>query len=123
MTCIAGDTTFSSSTSAGTARATRHRLTMGRRERRDIRAVMNWAADAGFTQDRIGWLGYSMGASTLLMEAAQNPRHPGRRDGQSRMATCPMLLKHSAEQAQSSAKLVQPRNSLGGPVGLRRPDR
>jgi uncharacterized protein len=49
------------------------RLTMGRRERRDIRAVMNWAEDAGFTDDRIGWLGYSMGASTLLLEAAQNP--------------------------------------------------
>ncbi len=49
------------------------RLTMGRRERRDIRAVMSWAATAGFSDDRIGWLGYSMGASTLLMEAAQNP--------------------------------------------------
>jgi dipeptidyl aminopeptidase/acylaminoacyl peptidase len=49
------------------------RLTLGRRERADIRAVMNWASRAGFTQDRIGWLGYSMGASTLLMEAAQNP--------------------------------------------------
>jgi uncharacterized protein len=49
------------------------RLTLGRRERGDIRAVMNWAEDSGFTGDRIGWLGYSMGASTLLMEAAQNP--------------------------------------------------
>jgi uncharacterized protein len=49
------------------------RLTLGRRERADIRAVMNWAQASGFTQDRIGWLGYSMGASTLLMEAAQNP--------------------------------------------------
>lgn len=50
------------------------RLSLGRRERRDIRAVMNWAAEAGFTDDRIGWLGYSMGASTLLLEAARNPR-------------------------------------------------
>ncbi len=49
------------------------RLTLGRRERADIRAVMSWARDEGFTQDRIGWLGYSMGASTLLLEAAQNP--------------------------------------------------
>jgi pimeloyl-ACP methyl ester carboxylesterase len=49
------------------------RLTLGRRERNDIRAVMNWARDSDFTQDRVGWLGYSMGASTLLLEAAQNP--------------------------------------------------
>ena len=27
----------------------------------------------GFPADRIGWLGYSLGASTLVMEAAQNP--------------------------------------------------
>jgi pimeloyl-ACP methyl ester carboxylesterase len=49
------------------------RLTMGRRERADLRAVMAWAGRQGFTPDRVGWLGYSMGASTLLMEAAQNP--------------------------------------------------
>ncbi|MHC5539186.1 alpha/beta hydrolase, partial [Singulisphaera rosea] len=49
------------------------RLFMGRRERGDLRAVLSWARDEGFSQDRIGWLGYSMGASTLLMEAAQNP--------------------------------------------------
>jgi uncharacterized protein len=49
------------------------RLTMGRRERTDIRAVMAWALQKDFGEDRIGWLGYSMGASTLLLEAAQNP--------------------------------------------------
>jgi alpha-beta hydrolase superfamily lysophospholipase len=49
------------------------RITLGRRERADLRAVLTWAAEAGFTRDRIGWLGYSMGASTLLLEAAQNP--------------------------------------------------
>ena len=49
------------------------RLTLGRRERRDLRAVMNWADGEGYSRDRIGWLGYSMGASTLLLEAAQNP--------------------------------------------------
>ncbi|MFO0891745.1 MAG: alpha/beta fold hydrolase [Isosphaeraceae bacterium] len=49
------------------------RLTMGRRERADLRAVLRWAEGEGFTRDRIGWLGYSMGASTLLLEAAQNP--------------------------------------------------
>ncbi|QEH33648.1 esterase [Aquisphaera giovannonii] len=49
------------------------RLTMGRRERGDIRAVMGWAEREGFDRDRIGWLGYSMGASTVLLEAAQNP--------------------------------------------------
>jgi pimeloyl-ACP methyl ester carboxylesterase len=49
------------------------RLYLGRRERTDIRAVMEWAKSAGFSQDRIGWLGYSMGGSTVLMEAARNP--------------------------------------------------
>lgn len=49
------------------------RLSMGRRERADIRAVQSWAYSEGFTPDRIGWLGYSMGGSTLLMEAASNP--------------------------------------------------
>jgi pimeloyl-ACP methyl ester carboxylesterase len=50
------------------------RLYLGRRERNDIRAVTEWAQSAGFSEDRIGWLGYSMGASTLLMEAARNPQ-------------------------------------------------
>jgi uncharacterized protein len=50
------------------------RLYLGRRERADIRAVMSWAQKEGFTDDRIGWLGYSMGGSTLLMEAARNPQ-------------------------------------------------
>ena len=50
------------------------RLYLGRRERADIRAVMSWAQNEGFTDDRIGWLGYSMGGSTLLMEAARNPQ-------------------------------------------------
>jgi alpha-beta hydrolase superfamily lysophospholipase len=49
------------------------RLTMGRREREDIRAVLAWAEDRGFTPDRIGWLGHSLGASTLLFEAVRNP--------------------------------------------------
>jgi pimeloyl-ACP methyl ester carboxylesterase len=49
------------------------RLYLGRRERADIRAVMAWAKAQGFSNDRIGWLGYSMGGSTLLMEAARNP--------------------------------------------------
>jgi dipeptidyl aminopeptidase/acylaminoacyl peptidase len=50
------------------------RVYLGRRERNDIRAVMDWAQSAGFDEDRIGWLGYSMGGSTVLMEAARNPR-------------------------------------------------
>lgn len=49
------------------------RLSLGRRERADLRAVLRWAEEEGFSRDRIGWLGYSMGASTLLLEAAQNP--------------------------------------------------
>ena len=49
------------------------RLYLGRRERADIRAVMTWARSQGFPHDRVGWLGYSMGGSTVLMEAARNP--------------------------------------------------
>jgi pimeloyl-ACP methyl ester carboxylesterase len=49
------------------------RLYLGRRERADIRAVMDWAKNHDFEPDRVGWLGYSMGGATLLMEAAQNP--------------------------------------------------
>ncbi len=48
------------------------RLYMGGRERADLRAVLDWATRHGYSADRVGWLGYSMGASTLLMEAAQN---------------------------------------------------
>jgi dipeptidyl aminopeptidase/acylaminoacyl peptidase len=47
---------------------------MGRRERRDLRAVLAWADREGFSADRIGWLGYSMGASTVVMEGAQNSK-------------------------------------------------
>ena len=50
----------------------RSRLYMGGRERVDLRAVLDWANHQGYPSDRVGWLGYSMGASTLLMEAAQN---------------------------------------------------
>ena len=50
------------------------RIFMGGRERADLRAVLSWAGRQGFSNDRIGWVGHSMGASTLLMEAAHNPR-------------------------------------------------
>jgi uncharacterized protein len=50
------------------------RLFMGGRERFDLRAVLEWAGRQGYSSDRVGWLGYSMGASTLLMEAAQNSK-------------------------------------------------
>jgi alpha-beta hydrolase superfamily lysophospholipase len=56
----------------GHGHSDRSRITMGRRERRDLRAVLRWAKAQGFTADRIGWVGYSMGASTLLMEGAEN---------------------------------------------------
>ncbi|MGE3820520.1 MAG: alpha/beta hydrolase [Isosphaeraceae bacterium] len=49
------------------------RVSMGRWERHDLRAVLTWARAEGFTPDRIGWIGFSMGGSTLLMEAARNP--------------------------------------------------
>jgi pimeloyl-ACP methyl ester carboxylesterase len=52
----------------------RSRLTMGARERNDLRAVLDWANRQGYSSDRVGWLGWSMGASTLLMEAEQNAR-------------------------------------------------
>lgn len=49
-----------------------HRLTMGRAERADVRAALAWARDQGFAPDRVGWLGHSMGASTILMEASED---------------------------------------------------
>ncbi len=58
----------------GHGQSDRSRVSMGRRERCDLRAVLNWAEAQGFSTDRIGWVGFSMGASTLLMEAAQNSR-------------------------------------------------
>lgn len=48
------------------------RVSMGRRERADLRAVLAWAKRHGFPADRIGWIGFSMGASTILMEGAEN---------------------------------------------------
>lgn len=49
------------------------RLTMGRAERADLRAALAWARQQGFTPDRIGWLGQSMGAATILYEGLENP--------------------------------------------------
>jgi uncharacterized protein len=48
------------------------RLSMGFRERADIRAVQLWAESQGFSDQRIGWVGYSMGGALLLLEAARN---------------------------------------------------
>jgi uncharacterized protein len=48
------------------------RLQMGRSERLDLRAAFAWAKDHGFRPERVGWLGLSMGASTIVMEAAEN---------------------------------------------------
>jgi uncharacterized protein len=57
----------------GHGRSDPARISLGRRERGDLRAVLAWAGREGFTPDRIGWLGNSMGASALVMEAAENP--------------------------------------------------
>jgi pimeloyl-ACP methyl ester carboxylesterase len=56
----------------GHGRSDPSRITMGRRERNDIRAVLAWAKSQGFHPERIGWVGFSMGASTVLMEGAEN---------------------------------------------------
>ncbi len=50
------------------------RLYLGSRERGDVRAVLEWATKQGFTPDRIGWLGHSMGGATLIMEGERNPQ-------------------------------------------------
>ena len=49
------------------------RLYLGRRERSGHPGRDELGSGRGFTNDRIGWLGYSMGGSTVLMEAARNP--------------------------------------------------
>jgi pimeloyl-ACP methyl ester carboxylesterase len=57
----------------GHGRSDPSRLTMGRRERADVRAVLAWAREHGFEPGRVGWIGQSMGASTVLMEGVDNP--------------------------------------------------
>lgn len=49
------------------------RLSMGKAERLDLRAILAWADRHGFPSERVGWLGHSMGASTILMEGVDNP--------------------------------------------------
>lgn len=56
----------------GHGRSDPDRLSMGHRERLDVRAVLVWARQAGYEPGRIGWVGYSLGGSTLLMEAERN---------------------------------------------------
>ena len=98
------------------------RLYLGRRERADIRAVMSWALAAGFTNDRIGWLGYSMGGSTLLDGGRPQSPDPGGRDRQS-LRRLPQAARYPAQPAQRTARLVQPGHPAGGPLDLRRADR
>ncbi|MEO6810596.1 MAG: alpha/beta fold hydrolase [Isosphaeraceae bacterium] len=50
------------------------RLSMGKAERLDLRAILAWADRHGFPSERVGWLGQSMGASTILMEGVDNPK-------------------------------------------------
>jgi uncharacterized protein len=49
------------------------RLTMGTKERRDVKAVLAWAQQEGYPPDQIGWVGFSMGAAVLLLEGEGNP--------------------------------------------------
>ena len=98
------------------------RLYLGRRERADIRAVMSWAQAAGFPNDRIGWLGYSMGGSTLLMEAARNPQIQVAVID-SPYGDLPKLLDTQLSKHSGLPRLVQPGHPAGGPLDLRRPDR
>jgi len=65
---MVADSTCCSSTCEGHGQSDPSRLYLGRRERGDIRAAMDWAESEGFRERPIGWLGYSMGGSTLLME-------------------------------------------------------
>jgi pimeloyl-ACP methyl ester carboxylesterase len=57
----------------GHGRSDPARLSMGRGERADLRAVLRWAEAQGFPADRVGWLGWSLGASTVLLEGLDNP--------------------------------------------------
>lgn len=57
----------------GHGRSDPARLSMGRDERADLRAALRWARAEGFPPDRVGWLGWSLGASTILLEGLENP--------------------------------------------------
>jgi len=56
----------------GHGRSDSARLSMGRHERNDLRAVLHWAKAEGFEPDQIGWIGASMGGSTILLEGLRN---------------------------------------------------
>ncbi|RUL82779.1 alpha/beta hydrolase [Tautonia sociabilis] len=58
----------------GHGRSDPARLSMGRAERLDLRAVLRWAEAEGFPSDRVGWLGWSLGGSTVLLEGLDNPK-------------------------------------------------
>ncbi len=101
------------------------RLYLGRRERTDLRAVLAWAKAAGYPDERIGWLGYSMGGSTVLMEAARNP--------EIRVAVVdspygdlPQLLDDQLSKHSGLPRWFNPGHPAGGPLDLRgahrRPD-
>ena len=102
------DSTCSSSISAAMGESDPSRLYLGSRERADIRAVMTLGSNRGFTTDRIGWLGYSMGGSTILMEAARNPAiQVAVLD--SPYGDLPEAPPETAQQAQRAARMVQSR--------------
>ncbi len=92
------------------------RLYLGRRERNDIRAVMDWAESEGFTHDRIGWLGYSMGGSTLLMEACPQSGDPGRRVRQPVRRPAPACWTRSSAST-ADCRAGSTRASCWRPVG------
>jgi alpha-beta hydrolase superfamily lysophospholipase len=48
------------------------RLSMGWHEREDLRAVLAWAKREGYPPERVGWVGFSMGATTILLEGLRN---------------------------------------------------
>ncbi len=83
------------------------RLTMGRLEREDLRAVLAWAKSQGYSTDRVGWIGQSMGAATLLMEGARN-REIGPVVLDSPFANLPELLDVQLSEHSGLPKVFNP---------------
>ena len=106
----------------GHGRSDASRLSMGRRERGDLRAVLAWAGRQGYSPGRSAGSGESMGASTILMEAERNPDiRVAVLD--SPFGNLPELLDTQLTKHSHLPGRLQPRHPAGRPSGLWRPHR
>ncbi len=98
------------------------RLTMGAKERRDVKAVLAWAQREGYPPERIGWVGFSMGAAVLLLEGERNPEI-GAAVLDSPFGDLPKLLNTQLSKHSHLPKFFNPGIIYAAAVRLRSPNR